>query len=100
MTNSQIYDTICIQGKGNQAKVKKKDLKNINFSDNNSNQLQELIKQIHILSNHKEEIERKDFYPTEEKPISYEERLNLIYNMKEIDDDRREFLIKKLNMEF
>ena len=75
-------------------------LKNINFSDNNSNQLQELIKQIHILSNHKEEIEREDFYPTEEKPISYEERLNLIYNMKEIDDDRREFLIKKLNIEF
>ena len=33
-------------------------LKNINFSDNNSNQLQELIKQIHILSNQKEEIER------------------------------------------
>ena len=24
MTNSQIYDTMCIQGKGNQAKVKKK----------------------------------------------------------------------------
>ena len=68
-------------------------LKNINFSDNNSNQIQELIKQIHILSNHKEEIERKDFYPTEEKPLSYEERLNQIYNMKEIDDDRREFLI-------
>ena len=75
-------------------------LKNINFSDNNSNQLQELIKQIHILSNQKDEIEREDFYPTDEKPISYEERLNLIYNMKEIDDDRREFLIKKLNMEF
>jgi hypothetical protein len=27
LTNSQIYDTMCIQGKGNQAKVKKKDLK-------------------------------------------------------------------------
>lgn len=24
LTNSQIYDTMCIQGKGNQAKVKKK----------------------------------------------------------------------------
>ena len=41
-------------------------LKNINFSDNNSNQLQELIKQIHILSNHKEEIEREDFLDTPE----------------------------------
>lgn len=29
LTNSQIYDTMCIQGKGNQAKVKKKDLKKI-----------------------------------------------------------------------
>lgn len=28
LTNSQIYDTMCIQGKGNQTKVKKKDLKN------------------------------------------------------------------------
>ena len=27
LTNYKIYDTICIQGKGNQAKVKKKDLK-------------------------------------------------------------------------
>jgi hypothetical protein len=27
LTNPQIYDTICIQGKGNQTKVKKKDLK-------------------------------------------------------------------------
>ena len=75
-------------------------LKNINFSDNNSNQLQELIKQIHILSNHKEEIEREDFYPSEEKPLSYEEQLNQIYNMKEVDNDRREFLIKKLKLEF
>ena len=27
MTNSQTYDTMCIEGKGNQAKVKKKDLR-------------------------------------------------------------------------
>ena len=27
LTNSQIYDTMCIQGKGNQTEVKKKDLK-------------------------------------------------------------------------
>lgn len=75
-------------------------LKNINLTDSNSNQLQELIKQIQLLSNQKEEIEREEFYPQDEKPLSYEERLKQINNMTGIDGDRREFLIKKLNIEF